>query len=91
MVPFKDFEDDNMVANDGLLRIFWPNDLPSTATAGVMVGWRNSEFDFFVVTVLPDIEVNTLVWLIGLRLVSKCLVGPKCRECISEWYALPEH
>lgn len=47
-----------MVKNsDGLLRIFWPNSLTRTTTPGVMVGWRNSEFDLFVVTVLEDVEV----------------------------------
>lgn len=46
-----------MVTNDGLLRIFWPNGLSSTTTPGVMVGWRNSETDVFVVTILEDAEV----------------------------------
>ncbi|KAL9625420.1 MAG: hypothetical protein Q9160_000483 [Pyrenula sp. 1 TL-2023] len=45
-----------MVMNDGLLRIFWPNDLSQTGGPGVLVGWKNSDLDFFVVTVLPDIE-----------------------------------
>ena len=47
-----------MVATNGLLRIFWPNTLPGTTTPGVMVGWRNSESDLFVVTVLEDAEVG---------------------------------
>ena len=47
-----------MVTNNGLLRIFWPNDLPRSTTPGVIVGWRNSELDLFVVTVLEDADVR---------------------------------
>jgi phosphatidylinositol N-acetylglucosaminyltransferase subunit Q len=47
-----------MVTNNRLLRIFWPNDLPRSTTPGVIVGWRNSEFDLFVVTVLEDADVR---------------------------------
>jgi phosphatidylinositol N-acetylglucosaminyltransferase subunit Q len=46
-----------MVTNDGLLRIFWPNGLSVSASPGVMVGWRNSETDIFIVTILEDVEV----------------------------------
>lgn len=55
-----------MVTNNGLMRIFWPSDTPTKPSAGVLVGWRNSELDIFVVTVLRDVEVsiapNFLVW-----------------------------
>jgi phosphatidylinositol glycan class Q protein len=47
-----------MVTSNGLLRIFWPNGLPRTPTPGVIVGWRNSDYDLFVVTVLEDVEVG---------------------------------
>lgn len=47
-----------MVTSNGLLRIFWPNGLPRTPTPGVIVGWRNSDYDLFVVTVLEDVEVS---------------------------------
>jgi hypothetical protein len=47
-----------MVTSNGLLRIFWPNGLPGTPTPGVIVGWRNSDYDLFVVTVLEDVEVG---------------------------------
>lgn len=48
-----------MVANnDGMLRIFWPNNLTRTTTPGVIVGWRNSDLDLFVITVLEDVEVR---------------------------------
>ncbi|RAL10893.1 uncharacterized protein BO97DRAFT_435759 [Aspergillus homomorphus CBS 101889] len=47
---------DNMLMSDGLLRVFWPYDLPRSASPGVIVGWRNSELDLFVLTVLEDVE-----------------------------------
>ncbi|KAJ5132637.1 N-acetylglucosaminyl transferase component [Penicillium atrosanguineum] len=49
-------EDDNMNMSDGLLRVFWPYDLPRSSSPGVIVGWRNSELDLFVLTVLEDVE-----------------------------------
>lgn len=51
-------EDDNMLMSDGLLRVFWPYDLPRSSAPGVIVGWRNSELDLFVLTVLEDVEVS---------------------------------
>ncbi|KAJ6167017.1 hypothetical protein N7470_002464 [Penicillium chermesinum] len=45
-----------MIMNDGLLRVFWPYDLPRTSSPGVIVGWRNSEQDLFVLTVLEGVE-----------------------------------
>ena len=51
-----------MVTNNGLLRIFWPHGLPRTTTPGVIVGWRNSDYDLFVVTILEDVEVGLPYW-----------------------------
>ncbi|CAG8419763.1 unnamed protein product [Penicillium salamii] len=45
-----------MLMSDGLLRVFWPYDLPRSSLPGVIVGWRNSELDLFVLTVLEDVE-----------------------------------
>jgi phosphatidylinositol glycan class Q protein len=47
-----------MLMGDGLLRVFWPYDLPRSSSPGVIVGWRNSELDLFVLTVLEDVEVS---------------------------------
>lgn len=47
-----------MIMSDGLLRVFWPYDLPRSSAPGVVVGWRNSELDLFVLTVLEDVEVS---------------------------------
>lgn len=49
-----------MLMSDGLLRVFWPYDLPRSSSPGVIVGWRNSELDLFVLTVLEDVEVGGL-------------------------------
>lgn len=49
-----------MLMSDGLLRVFWPYDLPRSSSPGVIVGWRNSELDLFVLTVLEDVEVSCL-------------------------------
>lgn len=46
-----------MVEGHGVLRIFWPLDTQRTKQQGVIVGWRNSDSDLFVVTVLQDVEV----------------------------------
>jgi phosphatidylinositol glycan class Q protein len=46
-----------MVKQNELMRIFWPLDAPKTDSPGVIVGWRNSELDLFVVTILVDVEV----------------------------------
>jgi phosphatidylinositol glycan class Q protein len=46
-----------MLMSDGLLRVFWPYDLPRSTSPGVIVGWRNSELDLFVLSVLEDVEV----------------------------------
>jgi hypothetical protein len=53
-------KNDNMLMSDGLLRVFWPYDLPRSSSSGVIVGWRNSELDLFVLTVLEDVEVSDL-------------------------------
>ncbi|GAB1208762.1 hypothetical protein APSETT445_007517 [Aspergillus pseudonomiae] len=45
-----------MLMSDGLLRVFWPYDLPRSSSQGVIVGWKNSELDLFVLTVLEDVE-----------------------------------
>ncbi len=48
-----------MPEHDGLMRIFWPLDIPRTVSQGVIVGWRNSELDFLVVAILEDVEVGS--------------------------------
>ncbi|CRG85255.1 phosphatidylinositol glycan, class Q [Talaromyces islandicus] len=50
----------NMLVGDGLLRVFWPNDLPRSSSPGVIVGWRNSDHDLFVITVLEHVEAKNV-------------------------------
>lgn len=52
-----------MPEHDGLMRIFWPTDLPRSDLKGVVVGWRNSALDVFVVAVLEAVEVRRPVYL----------------------------
>ncbi|KAL2117431.1 hypothetical protein VTJ04DRAFT_7091 [Mycothermus thermophilus] len=46
----------DMPEHDGLMRVFWPADLPRSDLRGVVVGWRNSALDVFVVAILEEVE-----------------------------------
>lgn len=47
-----------MVTHNGLMRVFWPSDAPTAKIPGVLVGFRNSELDVFVVGILQEVEVR---------------------------------
>jgi len=47
-----------MFTQDGLVRIFWPMETIKPGTSGVLVGWRNSESDITVASILTDTEVG---------------------------------
>ncbi|KAF2466512.1 N-acetylglucosaminyl transferase component Gpi1, partial [Lindgomyces ingoldianus] len=47
-----------MVTQNGLMRIFWPSDAPAGLSPGVLVGFRNSELDVFVVSILQDVDLR---------------------------------
>lgn len=47
-----------MPEHDGLMRIFWPLDIPRSDSPGIIVGWRNSGLDVFVVAILEDVDVS---------------------------------
>jgi phosphatidylinositol glycan class Q protein len=47
-----------MPEQDGLMRIFWPLDIPRNDSPGIIVGWRNSGLDVFVVAILEDVDVS---------------------------------
>lgn len=47
-----------MPEHNGLMRIFWPLDIQRTGAPGVIVGWRNSECDLFVVSILEHVDVS---------------------------------
>jgi len=57
-----------MVTHNGLMRVFWPSDAPRSSLPGVLVGFRNSDTDVFVVGVLEGVEVRT-----DWSLLSRCL------------------
>lgn len=61
-----------MPERDGLMRVFWPVDLLRTDSPGIIVGWRNSELDVFVLAILEGVEVSArdqiqFVWLTRFR------------------------
>ncbi|KAM0337755.1 hypothetical protein ACHAPQ_002804 [Fusarium lateritium] len=47
-----------MVEHDGLMRVFWPTDIRKSDRPGVVVGWRNSILDVFVVAILEDVDAR---------------------------------
>ncbi|CAM1504042.1 Fc.00g016330.m01.CDS01 [Cosmosporella sp. VM-42] len=49
-----------MVEHDGLMRVFWPTDIRRSDRSGVVVGWRNSTLDVFVVTILEDVDARNV-------------------------------
>ncbi|KAI9685422.1 MAG: phosphatidylinositol N-acetylglucosaminyltransferase subunit gpi1 [Bathelium mastoideum] len=50
-----------MTTRNALMRIFWPSDAPKGDYPGVLVGWRNSELDILVVTILQHVELRKVV------------------------------
>ena len=40
------------------MRVFWPSDAPKDGISGILVGWRNSDLDVLVVSVLQGVEVG---------------------------------
>ncbi|RKF59546.1 N-acetylglucosaminyl-phosphatidylinositol biosynthetic protein gpi1 [Erysiphe neolycopersici] len=49
-----------MPEHDGLMRIFWPLDLSKFVSPGIIVGWRNSGLDVFIVSILEDVDAQTV-------------------------------
>ena len=59
-----------MPEHDGLMRIFWPIDIPRPVLPGVVVGWRNSALDVFVVAILEAVDVSPMVNIHLVRLAN---------------------
>lgn len=55
------------------MRIFWPSDAPTVASPGVIVGFRNSDLDLFVVAILYDVKLANVknALLVGTLLRHK--------------------
>ncbi|KAI1370807.1 Gpi1-domain-containing protein [Hypoxylon crocopeplum] len=46
--------------HDGLMRVFWPIDIPASDSPGVIVGWRNSSLDVVVIAVLDHVDPRSV-------------------------------
>lgn len=46
------------MGSNGLMRVFWPLDFPRNGREGVLVGWRNSGLDVFVVDIMNGVDVG---------------------------------
>lgn len=55
-----------MTSRDSLIRIFWPSNTPRSHLPGVVVGWKNSDLEFFVVTILDAVEVRVIMLAISM-------------------------
>ncbi|KAF4508480.1 hypothetical protein G6O67_004851 [Ophiocordyceps sinensis] len=60
--------------HDGLMRVFWPTDTCTSDRPGVVVGWRNSTLDVFVVAVLDHVNAQDVEF--HLKLGSFFRRGP---------------
>lgn len=49
-----------MVTQNGLMRVFWPSDAPTAPSPGVLVGFRNSKLDVFVVSILQEVGFSSV-------------------------------
>jgi phosphatidylinositol glycan class Q protein len=68
-----------MVKKNELLRIFWPNNLSRSVTPGIIVGWRNSESDLFVITILEDVEARNVEYALRMRTLFRNSPYPVAR------------
>jgi phosphatidylinositol N-acetylglucosaminyltransferase subunit Q len=68
-----------MVKKNELLRIFWPSNLSRTTTPGVVVGWRNSDTDLFVITILEDVEARNVEYALRTRTLFRNSPYPVAR------------
>jgi phosphatidylinositol N-acetylglucosaminyltransferase subunit Q len=66
-------------SNHDLLRIFWPNNLSSTGTPAVILGWRNSEADLFVITVVEDADIKDVESALRMGILFKSSPYPVAR------------
>ncbi|KAJ4982986.1 N-acetylglucosaminyl transferase component [Stagonosporopsis vannaccii] len=53
-----DLQNGDMVTHNGLMRIFWPSDAPTGPLPGVLVGFKNSQLDVLVVSILQEVETR---------------------------------
>ncbi|PQE31765.1 N-acetylglucosaminyl transferase component protein [Rutstroemia sp. NJR-2017a WRK4] len=77
-----------MPDHDGLMRIFWPRDIPRSDSPGIIVGWRNSGLDVFVVAILEEVEVSGLV--ARKMALTDAMAGAQCRKCTESGNSIPK-
>ncbi|KAK4166575.1 N-acetylglucosaminyl transferase component-domain-containing protein [Cladorrhinum sp. PSN259] len=65
-----------MPENDGLMRVFWPADLPRSDLKGVVVGWRNSALDVFVLAILEEVEPRNVETALKLGTLTRYAPHP---------------
>jgi phosphatidylinositol glycan class Q protein len=65
-----------MPENDGLMRIFWPTDIPRSDLRGVIVGWRNSGLDVFVVAILEEVEPRNVEYALKIGTLFRSPPNP---------------
>lgn len=65
-----------MPENDGLMRVFWPTDIPRSDLRGVVVGWRNSALDVFVVAVLEEVEPRNVEYALKIGTLFRNAPNP---------------
>ncbi|KAK4098684.1 putative N-acetylglucosaminyl-phosphatidylinositol protein [Parathielavia hyrcaniae] len=65
--------------HDGLMRVFWPADLPRSDLRGVVVGWRNSALDVFVLAILEEVEPRNVEWALKMGTLLRNAPHPVSR------------
>ncbi|CAN8105099.1 unnamed protein product [Discula destructiva] len=65
-----------MPEHDGLMRIFWPIDIPRSDLPGVVVGWRNSKLDVFVVAILEAVDARNVEEALKLHTLLRSAPHP---------------
>ncbi|KAK0725422.1 Gpi1-domain-containing protein [Lasiosphaeris hirsuta] len=65
--------------HDALMRVFWPTDLPRSDLRGVVVGWRNSALDVFVLAILDEVEPRNVESALQLGTLTRNAPHPVSR------------
>jgi phosphatidylinositol glycan class Q protein len=59
------------MVNNVLFRLFWPSDAPRANTPGVLLGWKNSESDVIVISILQEVELHKVDHALRMRHLFK--------------------
>ncbi|AEO67988.1 uncharacterized protein THITE_2117236 [Thermothielavioides terrestris NRRL 8126] len=61
------------------MRVFWPADLPRSDLRGVVVGWRNSDLDVFVLAILEEVEPRNVEFALKIGALLRDAPHPVSR------------